>query len=311
MEYLPVKKSQIYHYLETPLFKKNEAGDFILYKSEGIEVDPKRLLEDSSPQLYIPAEMREAALNEVQGRLVKKLKDRIKSGDLLSIKSTLSEIVSEVFEKPLSDEMQILPETIDIIYSGYSHTSNLLKNIGGVQFGNTSLVEHATNVTVLVLNFCIYNRIDEDAAKKLSLSALLHDIGLTKVPKIIAESNRKLTDTEFNFYKTHPALGHDIITESKHIDSSVATGVLEHHERLDGNGYPRGITNISFDGCLIGMIDSFDSLTNTEKKHRKKEGSFSALRIIQDEMLKEGKFDKTIFRDLCLSLIGQRKYNGP
>jgi len=311
MDYLPIKKSQIYHYFETPLFIKKETGDFILYKAERIEIDSKRLLEDSFPQLYIPSEMRECALNEVRQRLIKKLKDRIKSGDLLSIKSALCEIVSEVFQKPMGKEIGILPETIDIIYNEYANTSKLLRNIEGLQFGGTTLVEHSTNVMVIVLNFCIYNKFHDDIAKKLSLSALLHDIGLTKVPKMVAESNRKLSDTEFNIYKTHSAIGHDIIIENKQIDPSIAVAVFEHHERLDGSGYPRGITNITFDGRLVGIIDSFDNLTNTEKTHRKKEGSFSALRVIQDEMQKDGKFDKAIFRDLCLSLIGQRQYNYP
>lgn len=309
MDYLPVKKSQIYHYLEIPLFIRNEAGDFTLYKAEGIQIDQKRFFEDSLPQLYFPAELRDDALHELRQILFKKLKDRIKSGDLLSIKSAVCEILNEVFQKPLGDEIAILPETIDIIYNEYSNTSNLLKNIEGLQFGGTTLVEHSANVMVIVLNYCIYNKFHDEVAKKMSLSALLHDIGLTKIPKIIAESNRKLTDTEFNVFKTHPALGHDMIIESKQIDSAIALGIYEHHERLDGSGYPRGITNLAFDGRLIGIIDSFDNLTNTERQHRKKEGSFSALRVIQNDMLKDGKFDKIIFRDLCLSLIGQRKYN--
>jgi HD-GYP domain-containing protein (c-di-GMP phosphodiesterase class II) len=57
------------------------------------------------------------------------------------------------------------------------------------------------------------------------------------------------------------------------------------------------------------MIDSFENLTNNEKAHRKKKAPFGAMKIIQDEILKTGKFDKDIFTDLCLSLLGKRKYS--
>lgn len=308
--YLPIRKSQIYHYLKTPLYVKNSSGDFVLYKSEGAKIDLKRFSDDQFPQLFIPSEKEEFALVEVQTQLIKKLKDRVKSGDLLSIKSALCEIVNEVFQKPLGNDVQILPETIDIIYNEYSTISKLLRNVEGVQFGGTTLVEHSVNVMVLVLNFCIFSRLDYDEAKKVSLGALLHDIGLTKVPRTLIESSRKLSESEFEMYKSHPSLGHDIIMENEHIDSSISKGVLEHHERLDGNGYPRGISNISFEGCLIGMFDSFDNLTCTEKEHRKREDPFSALRIIQKEILTDGKFDKTIFRDACLSLLGKKQYTG-
>jgi HD-GYP domain-containing protein (c-di-GMP phosphodiesterase class II) len=162
---------------------------------------------------------------------------------------------------------------------------------------------------VLVLNYCIFNDFSETDTKKLSLAALLHDVGLTKISQKITGAKRKLSEQEFVEYKTHPALGHDLIKENAHIDPSVSKGVLQHHERLDGQGYPRGISNVSFEGLLIGMVDCFDSLTNSEKTHRKKKEPFGALKTIQDEILTQGKFDKNIFKELCLSLYGKGKYS--
>ena len=162
---------------------------------------------------------------------------------------------------------------------------------------------------LLVLNFCIFKNLPDEDTKKFSLGALLHDVGLARIPMQITEANHKLSDSEFSTYKTHTILGSDIIKENKHINSLIAVGVLEHHERLNGTGYPRGISNISFEGRLIGIIDCFDNLTNNEKLHRKKKDPFSAMKTIQDEILTEGLFDKYIFKDLCLSLLGKSKYS--
>jgi HD-GYP domain-containing protein (c-di-GMP phosphodiesterase class II) len=307
--YISVPKSQIHFYLETPLYIKNDRGKFVLYKAQNTKIDINRFSKDAHPHLYVPEEIKEIAFKELQSQLKNKLKKRVNSGDLKSIKSALSEIVQEAIQEPLEDNLQTLPETLDIIYQEYSNTTNLLKDIAGLQFGGTTLAEHSANVMLLVLNFCIFKNLPDEDTKKFSLGALLHDIGLTRIPKQITEANRKLNDSEFTTYKTHTTLGNDIIKENKHISSLIAVGVLEHHERLNGTGYPRGISNISFEGRLIGIIDCFDNLTNNEKLHRKKKDPFSAMKIIQDEILKEGLFDKYIFKDLCLSLLGKSKYS--
>jgi len=307
--YTPVKKSQADHYINTPLFIKNPNGDYVLYKAEKTAIDPKRFSADAFPQLYVAEATREAAYKELQGHLKEKLIARIDSGDLKSIKAALCDIVQEALQDPLDENLQALPETIDIVYTEYANISKLLKSIGDFKIGGTTLVEHSVNVMIFVMNYCIFNNLPEEKTKRLGLGALLHDVGLTKIPKKVTQADRRLTDQEFRTYKTHPAIGHDLIIENVHIDSSVAVGVLEHHERLDGTGYPRGISNISFEGCLLGIIDCFDNLTNTEKKHRKMEASFESMKKIQTEILEAGKFDKDIFIDLCLSLLGKSKFS--
>ncbi|MFH1984661.1 MAG: HD domain-containing phosphohydrolase [Pseudomonadota bacterium] len=307
--YVPIRKSQIFHYLKTPLYIKNDKGDYILYKSENTKIDSKRFIEDAYPQLYTPEEMSSGAFEELRYQLKNKLVKKIEAGDLRSIKSTLNEIVQESFEEPIEENIQHLPETIELIYNEYSSASKLLKTIVGIQYGGTTLSEHSINVMLLVLNYCVFTNQSEKDTKALSLGALLHDVGLAIIPKKLIESKRKLTDSEFTEYKSHPAIGHDMIKENFNTDDSLSVGALEHHERLDGSGYPRGISNIAFEGRLIGMIDCFDSLTNSKKIYRRKKDPFSALKLIQDEMLHMGKFDKVIFKDLCLSLFGKTKYS--
>ena len=64
----------------------------------------------------------------------------------------------------------------------------------------------------------------------------------------------------------------------------------------------------SFDGRLIGLIDSFTNLISSEKAHRNKKEPFDAMKMIQNEILEEGKFDKNIYKNLLFSLSGKKRF---
>jgi HD-GYP domain-containing protein (c-di-GMP phosphodiesterase class II) len=294
--------------MATPLYIQNGTGGFTLYKPENKKLDSKLFLEEGFPSLYISVDMKEFAKRELEDSLKSKLKSQIKSGNLTIIKSALCEIVKEALQNPLEDNLNSLPETIEIMYSEYSNTKNLLKNFIDTITGEISLINHSVDVMVFTLNYCLFCNFSENDTKKVSMGALLHDVGLTQIPKNIVAAKQRLTEREYIVFKTHPAIGHDIIKTIGGIEPSVATGVLQHHERLDGNGYPRGIANLSFEGRLIGLIDCFDQLVSSEKTHRKRKKPFEAMQTIQNETLKEVKFDKKIFKDFCLSLSDKLRF---
>jgi HD-GYP domain-containing protein (c-di-GMP phosphodiesterase class II) len=76
----------------------------------------------------------------------------------------------------------------------------------------------------------------------LGMGALLHDIGKTRIPIEILNKDGKLTDEEFNIIKRHPELGYKMIENVKEINNRSRAIILEHHERVDGKGYPFGLT---------------------------------------------------------------------
>ena len=304
--YIAVRKSQAHLYFKTPLYIKNSSADYVLYKGENERIDAARFAAEQFPQLFTPARMHDFAQKELYSRLNEGLVTRIRKGDLKAAKQILCTIVQEAMGDLREDNFDRFPETIEIMYSEYAGTGTVLKNFIDIHYGGSSLVEHSVNVMVLTLNYCLFCDFSESDVKRLSLAALLHDVGLTRLPQKILEIERKLTDEEFEVFKTHALIGHNIVKDNMQTDAAVAIGIHEHHERLDGGGYPRGNSDISFDGRLIGLIDSFESLINSEKIHRQKREPFDALKKIQDEVLAEGKFDKKIYRDLCLSLSGKQ-----
>jgi len=300
--YIRVRKTQVPNYIRTPMYVLSREGGHVLYKNGNEPIDEGRYAKDQFPDLFIRSQDRDAAIRELQRTLNKTLVEKVSSGAVGEVKQILCEIVRETFSGRVEKTIEALPETIDIVYDGYAKTAELLKDFSDVTYAGYPLVDHSVNVMALALSYCLHDGFSEDETKRISLCALLHDIGLTKLPQSLVSYQGRLPDRHFREYQTHAAIGHDLVKLNENIDPSIATAILEHHERLDGKGYPRGIANISFEGRLIGLIDSFDSLTSSEKTHRRKRKPFDAMMIIRKEVLDLGRFDKEFFSKLCLSL---------
>lgn len=105
---------------------------------------------------------------------------------------------------------------------------------------------------------------DESALRTLEWSALLHDVGKIGIRDDVLKKPGKLTDEEFEHIKEHPLRGYEVVRGNPHMKDSV-DGVLYHHERYDGKGYPHGLKgeDIPLRGRIIQIADMFDALTTT------------------------------------------------
>ncbi|MHC4757410.1 MAG: HD domain-containing phosphohydrolase [Planctomycetota bacterium] len=103
----------------------------------------------------------------------------------------------------------------------------------------------------------------EDEVSTIYLAGLLHDIGKMGISESVLRKNGKLTDNEMNCIKTHPSVGASILSEIKQM-RDIVPGVLSHHERVDGKGYPNGVKGqqIPLVSKIISLADSFDAMTS-------------------------------------------------
>jgi len=104
---------------------------------------------------------------------------------------------------------------------------------------------------------------DEEACELLYLTGLLHDIGKIAINDAILNKPGQLTGEEFAEIQRHPHEGWKILHELQQL-SYVLPGVLHHHERFDGQGYPDGLVgqNIPLDGRLLAVADAYDAMTS-------------------------------------------------
>ncbi|MBN1807071.1 MAG: HD domain-containing protein [Sedimentisphaerales bacterium] len=106
-------------------------------------------------------------------------------------------------------------------------------------------------------------QLDEDQINRVYLAGLLHDIGKIGIEEVVLRKKGKLTDQEFDCIKQHPSIGAGILHEIKQM-RDVIPGVLSHHERVDGKGYPDGLVGdqIPLIGKIVQLADSFDAMTS-------------------------------------------------
>ena len=103
----------------------------------------------------------------------------------------------------------------------------------------------------------------------MGLGALFHDVGMNRLDKRILEKKASLTALEWDEIKKHPERGMALLKASNIIPLNSLRVILEHHERDDGSGYPRGLkgNQISRLTALCRIVDKFDAMT-TEKPYR-------------------------------------------
>jgi HD-GYP domain-containing protein (c-di-GMP phosphodiesterase class II) len=77
---------------------------------------------------------------------------------------------------------------------------------------------------------------------------------------------------------------------------------LQHHEKIDGSGYPRRLNRISKTAQIVGLVDCYEALTSDDRPYRNAMDPFKALTVIKDEVI-AGKFNKRIFEKFCYSLL--------
>jgi len=105
--------------------------------------------------------------------------------------------------------------------------------------------------------------LEEEQLHKIYLAGLLHDIGKIGIDESVLRKQGKLTEEEMDCIKKHPLIGAGILREMKQM-RDIIPGVLYHHERIDGKGYPNGLVGdeIPLIGKIIGLADSFDAMTS-------------------------------------------------
>ena len=300
-KWIQVRNSNLKYYEEVELYYKSPGGNIVLYKPGGMKFNDESLDKKYIDDLYIKPKDKIKCLRAAQKGFSNSLVSNIVKNDTAKVKSDLINLVDETLSQPRSGGLETAPDLIDNIISGYSSQPDVVKNLARISFTDYSTTIHSINVMALTVGYCFYNKMTKEETRQFGLAALLHDVGKTEIPGEILSANRSLTDLEFIQMKKHPTLGFDILKYTG-IDLKVATeGALEHHEKLDGSGYPEGKTNISECGMLLGIIDCYEAITNDDRPYRSAMQPMAALQILKKDVAK-GKYNKDIFETFAYSL---------
>jgi len=123
--------------------------------------------------------------------------------------------------------------------------------------------DHCLNVCVLAVAFGRHLGIEKNELEELGLCGLLHDIGKMRVPDEILNKPGRLSEKEFNLMKAHTVHGRNLLLSAKNVYAGAIDVAYNHHERIDGNGYPRKLdaAKISRFTRIISIVDVYDACT--------------------------------------------------
>jgi putative nucleotidyltransferase with HDIG domain len=161
---------------------------------------------------------------------------------------------------------------------------------------------HMVNVSILTMGQARGLGIDGPLLRELGLAALMHDIGKVKTPAEILNKAEKLTDGEFDILRRHTVDGAEILRRTPEIPALAPVVAFEHHLRLDGTGYPAGVsrTNLNLATMISGIADVYDAM----RSQRVYQDASPTDRILAVLQRNDGKqFDQNLVRRF-VQLVG-------
>ena len=160
--------------------------------------------------------------------------------DVFTVKTTVQELTGSILRNP-----------------------DALKLLCAIQERDQAAANHALHVCVLTLAFAYYLGFKNDVIQELGIGALLHDIGETKLPEGLFWSSEIKDEKDREELKKHVEYGVEIIQNTPSLPPVVLDIVRDHHERLNGTGYPRHAcgSEINYNAMLVSMVDVYDNVT--------------------------------------------------
>jgi len=166
-----------------------------------------------------------------------------------------------------------------------------------IDYKSTYTRSHSIEIAKKVWIMCDYYGIDHTTRAKAYLAAALHDIGKLAVPTHILEKPGKLTDEEFAIIKSHTNMTHKLLSGITGFDD-ICNWASNHHEKLDGSGYPRAKQACDLDHIsrLLTCVDIYQAVSEKRPYHPVR--SHAETMVILREMAEKGQIDGTIVNDL-------------
>jgi HD-GYP domain-containing protein (c-di-GMP phosphodiesterase class II) len=162
---------------------------------------------------------------------------------------------------------------------------------------------HSVNVGFLAISMAkvLFRHSDGHDMYELGAGFFLHDIGKVEINPAIVNKRGGLSDAEMNEMRRHPLFGYKVLRDAEQLTDECKSIVLQHHERNDGTGYPKGLRGdeIHLYGKICSLADVYDALT-TDRPYRAKMPPFEALVVMRDQMIHH--FQRDLFEKFVLML---------
>ncbi len=264
-------------------------GNYLLYRLKNLiwkEEDLKKLKAFEVQSLYIK-QVDKRNYNRFLERRLEKILDEVLISDSEKVEviySVSSSLLEELFENPnsrdhLKRSSSAIRHSIDFLSKDKNHFFDLMK------LATSSFSEYTHGLHVAAYSVTLAREMGFKSFNQLTpigIGAILHDIGKVKIPKEILEKSDNLNEAERAMVERHPEIGYEIVKQSKVLPSLAETIILQHHERKNGAGYPRKLTDdLNTFSQIVGLADTFDLLTS-ERSYQKAMRPMEAIEYLRE-----------------------------
>ncbi len=186
------------------------------------------------------------------------------------------------------------------VYAIIGNSKALCINLEKLKVSDEYTYKHSIDVGTMAAVLAKALGENEHFVRAVTVSGLLHDIGKEKIPSEVINKPARLTKDEYEMIKTHPVYGYKLLMDAELVSEEMRQAILNHHENLDGSGYPRGLTEeyIGKMAQILSIVDVYDALI-TERSYKSAKSPSQAIEIM---FTMSNKFNMAYFKTF-LSII--------
>lgn len=178
--------------------------------------------------------------------------------------SQLRSVMSKIRNRPesaVNEAKLMVDDIVDKLLSDDSVTLHLMNGHNEYE----DIYFHSLNVAILAMMIGKSKKLPPETIKSISFGALFHDIGKIKIPTAILRKQTSLTEPEKNYLKLHPKYGLDMATSIQGFSESTLKIIYQHHEMLDGSGFPEQLKGKQIDPAaqIVALANAYDNLCHT------------------------------------------------
>lgn len=297
----------------------NDQGVVVLYNNS--KLDEKSILKLSSQGIAsVRVIIGEGAITNIDDKSVSAVSEFTPVGQSTAMRqaeiqvqylSGISNLKNVIYGISMGKTLELhhVSEITKMISSSFSTVSDAISCLNQVREIDDYTYAHSMNVATLCSLLGGWMNLPPMQIKYLTYCGLLHDIGKSKIAPEILSKPGKLTAKEIEEIRMHPVYGYKVLEKSTTINAEIAKGVLLHHEREDGSGYPFGLTGekIPLFAKIIGIVDTFDAMT-ANRVYKNRATPFDVMDMFRSEYLTkcDPGIMMTFMRHISSYYIGQQ-----
>jgi len=293
-----------------------KGGSFFLFARHGELTDAHkhRLTEHNVETLYIHSDDLPSYDAYIEGNFSNLLQDDAipiddRSSLLYDYSLGLSKglLQNEGLVQPTVEHRDKLLALADNTYEFIARRKGAPKSIAKLLSHNYKTYSHCINVSIYVMLAMVKLGFDKRSSRAVGAGAALHDIGKSRVPTAILDKPGRLTPEEREVINQHPIDGYEICRDMDLDDASIDC-ILQHHEKLDGSGYPGQAVRVPRHVRIVTVADIYDALTSS-RPYSRAYNAFEAFKIITRDA-EAGRLDKEVCKEFMLILTEGQLVSG-